>query len=115
MPRFIQVLAESVFPCPSAADTAPSSPAMAAEASPSTSPLASPLSADAAATQAVTLHAARMRLADGTAWSTEETRYVIFDNAERLRLMEKTVLPALLRLDQLTNRNICCVLISHVP
>jgi len=114
MSRFIQLLSESVFPCPSAVETAPSSPARTADAAPPASPHASPPSADAA-TKAVELHAARVRLADGNAWSTEETRYIIFDNAERLRLMEKTVLPALLRLDQLTNRNVCCVLISHVP
>lgn len=29
--------------------------------------------------------------------------------------MDKMFLPALLRIDQLTQRNLCCVLISHVP
>jgi hypothetical protein len=56
-----------------------------------------------------------MRRANGSAWEAEETRYIIFDNAERLQQMDKMFLPALLRIDQLTQRNLCCVLISHVP
>ena len=33
-------------------------------------------------------------------WSAEETRYIIFDTAERLRGMDATLLTALLRLPQ---------------
>jgi hypothetical protein len=38
--------------------------------------------------------------ATGGVWSAEETRYVIFDTAERLRGMDATLLTALLRLSQ---------------
>ncbi|KAK9718612.1 Origin recognition complex subunit 5 [Basidiobolus ranarum] len=43
-----------------------------------------------------------------------ETRYLILDKAERLRDMSGTVLPALLRLSELTKQNICVIMVSSV-
>ena len=116
--RFVQLLSDAVFRGPGAPATAPSSPASPPRASIATSPLSSPPPAleanDAAALEE---HAARMRLmrADGGVWAAEETQYIILDNAERLRALDRTLLQALLRLPNLTNRNIACILISNVP
>ncbi|KAL1917229.1 uncharacterized protein VTP21DRAFT_4885 [Calcarisporiella thermophila] len=43
-----------------------------------------------------------------------ETRYLVFDRAERLRDMAPTFLPALLKLPELTGKNLCVILISSV-
>ena len=116
--RFVQLLSDAVFRGLGAPATAPSSPASPPRASIATSPLSSPPPAleanDAAALEE---HAARMRLmrADGGVWAAEETQYIILDNAERLRALDRTLLQALLRLPNLTNRNITCILISNVP
>ncbi|KAI7904142.1 origin recognition complex, subunit 5 [Cokeromyces recurvatus] len=42
------------------------------------------------------------------------TKYLILDKAERIRDMPGTILPVLLRLSELTERNICVVLISNI-
>ena len=42
----------------------------------------------------------------------EHTTYLVFDRCERLRDFKPTLLAALLRLPELTNRNICCMFIS---
>ena len=57
----------------------------------------------------------RLMRADGGVWAAEETQYIILDNAERVRALDRTLLQALLRLPNLTNRNIACILISNVP
>ncbi|XP_033103413.1 origin recognition complex subunit 5-like isoform X3 [Anneissia japonica] len=44
----------------------------------------------------------------------EETVYLVFDKAERLREMESNLLPAILRLSELSNCNVCVILISQL-
>ncbi|KAI9494954.1 origin recognition complex subunit 5 C-terminus-domain-containing protein [Zychaea mexicana] len=44
----------------------------------------------------------------------EETHYLVLDRAERLRDMGPTLLPVLLRLSELTGRNICVILLSTI-
>jgi origin recognition complex subunit 5 len=46
--------------------------------------------------------------------SFDGTRYVVFDNAERLRQYESSFFFALLRLDELAGVNICAIFISSV-
>ncbi|RUS17862.1 origin recognition complex subunit 5-like protein [Endogone sp. FLAS-F59071] len=43
-----------------------------------------------------------------------ETRYLILDRAERLRDMSPTLIPVLLRLRELTSKNICVILVSTI-
>ena len=43
-----------------------------------------------------------------------ETFYIVLDKAERLRDMEANALPAFLRLQELTQLNICVILISQI-
>ncbi|XP_068750638.1 origin recognition complex subunit 5-like isoform X1 [Montipora capricornis] len=45
---------------------------------------------------------------------TKETFYIVLDKADRLRDMETYALPAFLRLQELTQINICVVLISQI-
>ncbi|XP_055911778.1 origin recognition complex subunit 5 [Eupeodes corollae] len=46
----------------------------------------------------------------------EETSYIIcLDNAERVRDMDANILPAFMRLPELTGLNICCILVSQLP
>ncbi|KAI8575916.1 hypothetical protein K450DRAFT_259376 [Umbelopsis ramanniana AG] len=44
----------------------------------------------------------------------KETRYLVLDRAERLRDMGATILPALLRLSEISQRNICVILLSTI-
>ncbi|KAI8146558.1 origin recognition complex subunit 5 C-terminus-domain-containing protein [Fennellomyces sp. T-0311] len=44
----------------------------------------------------------------------EETQYLVLDRAERLRDMGSTLLPVLLRLAEMTGRNICVILLSTI-
>ncbi|KAI9483768.1 MAG: origin recognition complex [Benjaminiella poitrasii] len=46
--------------------------------------------------------------------STAKTRYLILDKAEKIRDMPGTILPVLLRLSELTERNVCVVFISNI-
>ncbi|KAJ2961192.1 hypothetical protein NQZ79_g3495 [Umbelopsis isabellina] len=43
-----------------------------------------------------------------------ETRYLILDRAERLRDVASTILPVLLRLSEVSHRNICVILLSTI-
>ncbi|XP_050414191.1 origin recognition complex subunit 5 isoform X2 [Patella vulgata] len=43
-----------------------------------------------------------------------ETVYIVLDKAERLREMDANILPAFLRLQELTNLNMCVMLISEI-
>ena len=45
---------------------------------------------------------------------TSETFYIVLDKAERLRDIEANVLPAFLRLQELTQLNICVIFISQI-
>ena len=45
---------------------------------------------------------------------TSETFYIVIDKAERLRDIEAKVLPAFLRLQELTQLNICVIFISQI-
>ena len=45
---------------------------------------------------------------------TNETIYIVLDKAERLRDIEANFLPAFLRLQELTQLNICVVLLSQI-
>jgi hypothetical protein len=45
---------------------------------------------------------------------TNTTIYIVLDKAERLREMEPTLLPALLRLSELTHRQVCTILVSEL-
>ena len=45
---------------------------------------------------------------------TNETFYIVLDKAERLRDIEANVLPAFLRLQELTECNICVILLSQI-
>ncbi|RGB34060.1 origin recognition complex subunit 5 C-terminus-domain-containing protein [Rhizophagus diaphanus] len=47
--------------------------------------------------------------------TNEETRYLIFDNAELLWNFSQTLVPALLNLPQWTGTNLCVILITQVP
>ncbi|GES76813.1 origin recognition complex subunit 5-like [Rhizophagus clarus] len=47
--------------------------------------------------------------------TNEETRYLIFDNAELLWNFSQTLVPALLNLPQWTGANLCIILITQVP
>ncbi|KAI9025999.1 origin recognition complex subunit 5 C-terminus-domain-containing protein [Phycomyces nitens] len=49
-----------------------------------------------------------------TELGVESTLYLILDRAERLRDMPPTLLPVLLRLSEMTQRNVCVILISTV-
>ena len=44
----------------------------------------------------------------------EETVYIVLDKAERLRDMDTHILPAFLRLQELSNCNICVIMISEI-
>lgn len=44
----------------------------------------------------------------------DETFYIILDKAERLREMEINILPAFLRLQELTGMNICVIVLSDI-
>ncbi|KAG0174200.1 Origin recognition complex subunit 5 [Apophysomyces sp. BC1021] len=44
----------------------------------------------------------------------KETRYMILDRAERLRDMPSTILPVLLRLSEVSRRNVCVILLSNI-
>jgi origin recognition complex subunit 5 len=44
----------------------------------------------------------------------EETRYIVFDNAERLRLFDSAFFFSLLRLDELSGINICTIFVTNV-
>lgn len=44
----------------------------------------------------------------------KETVYIVLDKAERLREMEMNILPAFLRLQELTQQNVCVVLLSEI-
>ncbi|KAG0231393.1 Origin recognition complex subunit 5 [Actinomortierella wolfii] len=53
--------------------------------------------------------------ADGQAASTvNETRYLVLDRADRLRETAPSLLPVLVRLQQLTGRNVCVIMISTI-
>ena len=100
--QFISLIAEAAFPS-SAAHTAAATSLSPTNTADDTS-------------QAIALqHAARIERASGSAWMAEETQYIIVDSAERLIQMDKMLLTALVRLDELTARNICCIFVSHVP
>lgn len=43
-----------------------------------------------------------------------QTFYIVFDKAERLRDVESNILPAFLRLQELTGLNVCVILISEI-
>ncbi|KAG2173143.1 hypothetical protein INT43_004516 [Umbelopsis isabellina] len=43
-----------------------------------------------------------------------ETRYLVLDRAERLRDVASTILPVLLRLSEVSHRNICVILLSTI-
>jgi origin recognition complex subunit 5 len=45
---------------------------------------------------------------------TAETIYIVLDKAERLREMNATLLPSLLRLSELTHRRVCTILVSEL-
>lgn len=45
---------------------------------------------------------------------TDETFYIVLDKAERLRDIEANALPAFLRLQELTQLNICVILLSQI-
>ena len=45
---------------------------------------------------------------------TNETIYIVLDKAERLRDIEANFLPAFLRLQELTQLNICVILLSQI-
>ncbi|XP_055844180.1 origin recognition complex subunit 5 [Episyrphus balteatus] len=46
----------------------------------------------------------------------ETSSYIIcLDNAERVRDMDANILPAFMRLPELTGLNICCILVSQLP
>ncbi|CAI8006247.1 Origin recognition complex subunit 5 [Geodia barretti] len=45
---------------------------------------------------------------------TAETMYIVLDKAERLREMNATLLPSLLRLSELTHRQVCTILVSEL-
>lgn len=44
----------------------------------------------------------------------KETVYIVLDKAERLREMEMNILPAFLRLQELTQQNVCVILLSEI-
>ncbi|XP_052779192.1 origin recognition complex subunit 5-like [Mya arenaria] len=44
----------------------------------------------------------------------KQTLYIVLDKAERLRDMEQNILPAFLRLQELTGLNICMILMSEI-
>jgi len=44
----------------------------------------------------------------------KETRYLVLDRAERLRDMASTILPVLLRISEVSHRNICVILLSTI-
>ncbi|VDI46906.1 origin recognition complex subunit 5 [Mytilus galloprovincialis] len=44
----------------------------------------------------------------------QETIYIVLDKAERLREMEMNILPAFLRLQELTQQNVCVILLSEI-
>eukprot|EP00058_Branchiostoma_floridae_P011778 XP_002597266.1 hypothetical protein BRAFLDRAFT_260887 [Branchiostoma floridae] len=44
----------------------------------------------------------------------EETMYIVLDKAERLREMDMNILPAFLRLGELTGCNVCVVLLTEI-
>lgn len=43
-----------------------------------------------------------------------QTVYIVLDKAERLRDMESNILPAFLRLQELTNLNVCVLMVSEI-
>ncbi len=45
---------------------------------------------------------------------SDDTRYIVFDNAERLRLYDSAFFFSLLRLDELSGLNICTVFVTKV-
>ncbi|KAF9166188.1 Origin recognition complex subunit 5 [Actinomortierella ambigua] len=45
---------------------------------------------------------------------TNETRYLVLDRADRLRETAPSLLPVLMRLQQLTGRNVCVIMISTI-
>nr|CAB3264578.1 origin recognition complex subunit 5-like [Phallusia mammillata] len=47
--------------------------------------------------------------------SWNETVYIVFDKAERLRDREVNLLPALINLQELTSLNFCVILVSELP
>ncbi|KAI9248261.1 origin recognition complex subunit 5 C-terminus-domain-containing protein [Phascolomyces articulosus] len=47
-------------------------------------------------------------------FGSDETHYLVLDRAERLRDMGPTLLPVLLRLSEMTGRNICVILLSTI-
>ncbi|KAK7869097.1 hypothetical protein R5R35_000814 [Gryllus longicercus] len=50
-----------------------------------------------------------------TSYFEKNAFIVVLDNCEKLRSMESHLLPAFLRLQELTGKNVCCVLISTLP
>lgn len=44
----------------------------------------------------------------------DQTVYIVLDKAERLRDMEANILPAFLRLQELTQQNLCVIMISEI-
>ncbi|KAF9975244.1 Origin recognition complex subunit 5 [Actinomortierella ambigua] len=46
--------------------------------------------------------------------ATNETRYLVLDRADRLRETAPSLLPVLMRLQQLTGRNVCVIMISTI-
>jgi hypothetical protein len=87
---FIHLLSEAAFPPRSDSRTAPLSPSKGAPAKSSESLASPPLEDMAAAQRQLT---ERIQRANGSAWSAEETKYIIFDNAERLRALDNTLMP----------------------
>ncbi|KAG0322856.1 Origin recognition complex subunit 5 [Dissophora globulifera] len=51
---------------------------------------------------------------DGRTRGPQETRYIVLDRAERLRDSAPTLIPVLMRLQELTGRNICVILITTI-
>jgi hypothetical protein len=45
---------------------------------------------------------------------SDDTRYIVFDNAERLRLHDSSFFFSLLRLDELSGVNICSIFVTNV-
>ncbi|KAG0322196.1 Origin recognition complex subunit 5 [Linnemannia gamsii] len=54
------------------------------------------------------------RTGPGSSKHRNETRYLILDRAERLRDTAPTLIPVLMRLQELTGRNICVILITTI-
>lgn len=47
--------------------------------------------------------------------NTQRNYVIAFDDAERIRDMEYSILPSLLRIQELTGLNVCVILISQIP